>query len=139
VFPDDSAAVVVLTNQDAASAYDIIGRGIAQALFTRQDVTEKSHTQAARKIFTGLQKGTIDRSLFTTDANAYFDAQAIADFKSSLGSLGDPTVFVQQSESKRGGMTERSYRVIAGNRVLRVWTYEMPDGKLEQYQVAAAS
>jgi len=33
-------------------------------------------------------------------------------------------------------MTGRSYRVTFPNRVLRVWTFEMPDGKLEQYQVA---
>ena len=33
-------------------------------------------------------------------------------------------------------MTGRSYRVTFPGRVLRVWTFEMPDGKLEQYQVA---
>ena len=27
-------------------------------------------------------------------------------------------------------------RVTFPNRTIRVWTYEMPDGKLEQYQVA---
>jgi D-alanyl-D-alanine carboxypeptidase len=43
---------------------------------------------------------------------------------------------VQTRQSLRGGMTGRSYRVTFPNRVLRVWTFEMPDGKLEQYQVA---
>jgi hydroxyacyl-ACP dehydratase HTD2-like protein with hotdog domain len=33
-------------------------------------------------------------------------------------------------------MVYRSYRVTFPNQTLRVWTYEMPDGKLEQYQVA---
>ena len=33
-------------------------------------------------------------------------------------------------------MTGRSYDAKYGDRTLRVWTYEMPDGKLEQFQVA---
>jgi len=36
-------------------------------------------------------------------------------------------------------MIERVYRVTAGGRVLRVWTYELPNGQLEQYQVAPAT
>ncbi|MEO6865163.1 MAG: serine hydrolase, partial [Gemmatimonadaceae bacterium] len=74
--------------------------------------------------------------LFTVDANAYFDVSAMRDFASSLDSLGAPSGFVQTSQANRGGMIERSYRVTFPTRVLRVWTYEMPDGKLEQYQVA---
>ncbi len=83
-----------------------------------------------------MQKRTIDRSLFTSNANAYFSDQALKDFQSSLGPLGTPTGFAQTRTSLRGGMTYRSYRVTFPNRVLRVWTYEMPDGKLEEYQVA---
>jgi hypothetical protein len=37
---------------------------------------------------------------------------------------------------ERGGMTTRSWRVSCGDQMLRAWTYELPDGKLEQYQVA---
>ena len=83
-----------------------------------------------------MQHGTIDRSLFTADANDYFSNQAIGDFSSSLGPLGAPTSFVQTSQEGRGGMIERSYRVQFPTRVLHVWTYGMPDGKLEQFQVA---
>jgi len=36
-------------------------------------------------------------------------------------------------------MIERVYRVTCSGRVLRVWTYEMPNGQLEQYQVAPTS
>jgi len=96
----------------------------------------QSRTVRAHRIFEGLQHGTIDRSLFTADANAYFSAQALHDFQSGLGPLGTPTEFVQTGQAKRGGMLERSYRVTFPHRTLRVWTYEMPDGKLEQYQVA---
>jgi hypothetical protein len=45
---------------------------------------------------------------------------------------------VQTAQRERGGMLERVYRVGAGGRTLRVWTYEMPDGKIEQYQLSPA-
>jgi hypothetical protein len=34
-------------------------------------------------------------------------------------------------------MTARSFRIKAGPKTLRVSTFTMPDGKLEQFQVAA--
>ena len=136
VFPDDSAAVVVLTNQDAAPAASTIARGVSRILFNTQDAQTSMRTTQALKIFTGLQHGRIDRSLFTSDANAYFSKQALQDFKSSLGPLGSPESFIQTAQRERGGMLERVFRVVLKNRILRVWTYQMPDGKLEQYQVA---
>ena len=136
VFPDDSAAIVVLTNQDAAPASGAIANQIATALFATDDKLAASRTAQAKAIFEGLQRGTVDRSLFTSNANFYFSDQALKDFQSSLGPLGAPTGFVQTRTALRGGMTGRSYRVTFPNRVLRVWTFEMPDGKLEQYQVA---
>jgi CubicO group peptidase (beta-lactamase class C family) len=136
VFPDDSAAVVVLTNQMAASAAGSIARKVSHLFFKTQDNHTEMRTAQARKIFVGLQHGNIDRSLFTSDANAYFSNQALEDFQSSLGPLGEPKSFVQTSEHNRGGMLERSFRVVLPNRTLRVWTYQMPNGKLEQYQIA---
>ncbi len=136
LFPDDSAAVIVLTNQDAAPASGAIASQIARLLFTTEDALAASRTAQARAIFEGLQKGTIDRSLFTSNANGYFSDIALKDFASSLSPLGAPTGFVQISTSKRGGMTLRSYRATFSDRSLRVWTFETADGKLEQYQVA---
>ena len=136
VFPDDGAAVIVLTNQDAAPAASSIGRKISRLLFKTEDGETAMRTEQAREIFSGLQKGTLDRSLFTDDANFYFNKQALKDFKSSLDTLGEPVEFVQTGQHKRGGMLERSFRVEFNNITLRVWTYQMPDGKLEQYQIA---
>ncbi|MBS1788779.1 MAG: beta-lactamase family protein [Acidobacteria bacterium] len=136
VFPDDRAAVVVLTNQDAANASGLIASGIAPLLFTTSDSATPQKTAQARKIFEGLQQGKIDRSLFTDNANSYFSEQALKDFASSLSPLGAPQEFTQVNQGLRGGMTLRAYRVRFGQKTLRVWTYEMPDGKLEQYQVS---
>ncbi|HEY8793912.1 MAG TPA: serine hydrolase domain-containing protein [Gemmatimonadaceae bacterium] len=138
VYPDDSAAVVVLTNQDAAPASSLIAEGIGRTLFTTEDADTQKRTARARGIFDGLQHGTIDRSVLTPDASAYFSAQALTDFQTTLGPLGAPITFVQTAQRERGGMLERVYRVTFGRRALRVWTYEMPDGKLEQYQLAPA-
>jgi len=136
IFPDDSAAIVVLTNQDAGPASGAIAGQLANALFATEDAQTQARTARARGIFEGLQRGTIDRSLFTSDANAYFSTQALQDFQSTLGPLGPVTSFDQTSQQLRGGMLERVYRANVGGRVLRVWTYELPNGMLEQYQIA---
>ena len=138
VYPDDRTAVVVLTNQDAAAAAGPIGRGITPLLFEIADAATAMKVEQARKIFDGLQHGQIDRALFTSNANSYFTDQALQDFASSLGPLGTPQEFMQTRQTLRGGMTERVYRIRFSQKTLRAWTYEMPDGKLEQYMVAAA-
>jgi D-alanyl-D-alanine carboxypeptidase len=136
VFPDDRAAVVVLTNQDAAPASGNLAKRIATLLFSPQGSAAAAKTIQARGIFEGLQKNTIDRTFFTDNANGYFNEQTMKDFAASLGPLGPPQEFVQTREALRGGMTMRAYRVKFAKQTLRVWTYEMPDGKLEQYQVS---
>ena len=138
VYPDERAAVVVLTNLDATSASSEIAAKIGTHLFATTDPATPKATEQAQKIFEGLQRGQIDRSLFTSNANAYFSDVALKDFASSLGPLGKPQEFVQQAQSLRGGMTLRRYRVKFDKKTLRVWTFTMPDGKLEQYMVAAA-
>ncbi|HYL98804.1 MAG TPA: serine hydrolase domain-containing protein [Blastocatellia bacterium] len=137
VFPDDGMAVVVLTNQDPANAAPDIARRISTALFSGDRATRERKQQQARQIFVNLQKGEIERSLFTANANSYFTSQAVKDFASSLGPLGAPEEFVQASHEDRGGMSFRSYRVKYPDRTLDVWVREMPDGKIEQYQVKA--
>jgi D-alanyl-D-alanine carboxypeptidase len=137
IFPDDRAAVVVLTNQDAASAAGPIASGIASLLFGTTDPATSAKLEQAKKIFEGLQHGTVDRSLFTDNANSYFSEQALRDFAAGLGPLGTPQSFIQASQGLRGGMTLRVYIIRFPQKTLRAWTYEMPDGKLEQYQIAA--
>jgi len=137
IFPDDGVAIAVLTNQDAAEAAGRIAHGIAPLLLATDDPMTPQKLEQARKIFDGLQHGTIDRSLFTDNANSYFSEQALKDFASSLAPLGTPQEFNQVHEGLRGGMTLRVYRIKFAQKSLQAWTYEMPNGKLEQYQIAA--
>lgn len=137
VLPKDRLAIVVLTNQDAATAASRIGQRIAALLLQPVEPPGSSKEQQMRCIFRSLQRGKIDRSLFTVNANAYFDNQTIADYASSLGPLGEPRSFVLVQTENRGGMVYRSFRVLAAEKSLLVSTYELPDGKIDQYMVLA--
>ena len=140
VFPDDKAAVTVLTNEDASSAASALGHRIAPLVLGGAS-SAGAETAAAEKraldIFTGLQYGNLDRSQLTELCDAYFTAEAVQDFASSLKPLGVPSGIKQLAEEKRGGMTFRAFNVSFPNKQVRVTVYEEPDGKLEQYLVIA--
>ncbi|MEW9570193.1 serine hydrolase domain-containing protein [Rhodanobacter sp. Si-c] len=137
IFPDDRAAVVVLTNQDAVGAFGVIATGIAKAMFEVHDAASTKALAQARTIFTGLQHGKVDRSLFSANANSYFDATALRDYQTSLAPLGKPVSFTLRATRMRGGMQMRAYTVAFPKTKLSVSTYMLPDGKLEQYIVAS--
>jgi CubicO group peptidase (beta-lactamase class C family) len=135
VFPGDRAAIVVLTNEMATQAASMIADRVApMTLGIAASAPTKEEAQALA-IFNGLADGHIDRKLFTNYCNAYFDQQTIEDFATSLKPLGPPLSFKQTKEEARGGMIFRVFEVSFPDRELKVTTYEMPDGKLEQYLV----
>ena len=139
IYPDDRAAVVVLTNLDATGASSQTrepDRDRALSCRGRRRRTPSGRSRRPGAVFEGLQHGRIDRALFTANANAYFSEAALADFAAGLGPLGAPLEFEQANQSLRGGMTARSYRIRFASRTLRVTTFVMPDGRLEQYQIA---
>jgi D-alanyl-D-alanine carboxypeptidase len=141
VFPDDKAAVTVLTNEDASSAASALGRRIMPLVLSGAPgagVTSAEAAAAEKRaldIFTGLQDGKLDRSQLTALCDAYFTAEAVQDFASSLKPLGVPMSFKQVAEEKRGGMTFRVFNASFPGKQVRVTVYEEPDGKLEQYLV----
>jgi len=126
----------VLVNLDASPASGQIANRIATALFAAAATDTQRAVDQARAIFAGLQKGEVDRSLFTTNMNAYFTPQALADFASSLGPLGPAASVTQAGQSLRGGMVLRRFAIAAGGRNLGVTAFVMPDGKIEQFLVA---
>jgi len=90
-------------------------------------------------VFEELQHGTLDRSLFTANANSYFNAQVVSDFATGLKPLGAPKAFQEVRHRDRGGMTLRVYKVEFEKKSLNIWERDMPDGKIKQYQIFAAS
>jgi D-alanyl-D-alanine carboxypeptidase len=135
VLPDDKFAVAVLTNQDAVSAAAEIGRQLVNEFSS--NVSDPKQDALVRKVYDDLRKGKIDRSLFTSNANSYFTDQALKDYGSSLVALGDVQSFRQTSNSLRGGMTHMGYQVKFKEKTVGINIYQMPDGKFEQYLMAA--
>ena len=138
IYPDDSAAIVVFTNiyPGAAGAAGQIAERISSIIFARVDTSDGVARDQARRIYDGLARGTIDRSMFTAGANAYFTQEVLSDYAASLGPLGAPSDFTATSKSLRGGMMIRSYRIRAGTVVMDLTTMTLPDGKIDQYLVS---
>jgi CubicO group peptidase (beta-lactamase class C family) len=156
VFPAERAAVVVLTNGDSRAVIGIADY-IARCLFAPASVRETPEEMPqplaplqiakleaspeavkARGLFQALQKGELDRSLFTDNANAFFTRQALADFAASLAPLGPPAHLWQTFVEKRGSMVVRDFLATFPSRRLHVTILETPDGRLEQYLVVPA-
>ncbi|WP_263411115.1 serine hydrolase domain-containing protein [Terriglobus tenax] len=137
VFPEDKIAIAVLTNQEASSAASSIQRAIATAMIPGLAKTATVGPEAqAKTVLGGLQQGKIDRTLFTDNANFYFDKDAMDDFQTSLSPLGEIKTVVKSSESLRGGMTFRAFTVtFANGKEVTLTTFTTKDGKLEQFLI----
>lgn len=136
IFPDDRIAIAVFANMDAGAPAEITN-GIISLLFPKKsepDPDAPQKLEQARKIFDSLQHGTLDHSLFTEDANNYFNQQALQDFASSLNPLGNPQEFVPTEYSVANGLIFRDYRIKFANLTLVAHTVE-ERGKLEQYSI----
>jgi hypothetical protein len=131
VLIDDGVAAAVLTNHMAGGAGEMAQLTAA----TVADIKRSSEEEQAIAIYRGLQKGVIDRSLLAPNLNDYFNPPTVADYRDSLGPLGEPLTFRKTRESLRGGMTFREFRIVYPTQRLILTTYTYPDGKLEQYLV----
>ena len=141
VYPDDRAAIVVFTNiyPGASGAPDQIAERIANVIFAPAGREAESARALARRMYDGLAQGTIDRTLLTPAAGAYFTQEVLSDFATSLAPLGPPTAFATIGDALRGGMHVRSYRIRAGNVAMTLTTLTLPDGRLEQYILSRAN
>ena len=136
VWLDQKAAIVVLANRDGSDAPAMITAQIGSLLLTEADDPEAAaQLQQARRIFTELQEGRIDRALLSEDADAYFTAQVLQDAAASLKPLGEADTFRQTSVELRGGMTYRHYAIGFKSQSLHLSTFTTPSGKLAQYLI----
>jgi len=133
VYPDDKAAVVVLTNTIAGSPQNMIADRLTEIVLPADPVDARM-----RGLFVTLQQGKPDRSAFTSNFNAWLDPRAAAEFARTLGPLGAPDLFHRTGAFDRGGMKAYDYKVVAGGRPLRLSVFIRPDGKVEQFLVSKA-
>jgi D-alanyl-D-alanine carboxypeptidase len=139
VYPEEKAAVAVLTNEVASSAAREIADSVS-ALVLAKPATGALEADAFAprlgQILAGLQHGKIDRSLFTADCNAYFDQDVLDDFALTLGRLGTITGVSKVRTALRGGMTFELYHVAySQGTTIIVSLYLEPDGRIEQLLV----
>jgi CubicO group peptidase (beta-lactamase class C family) len=137
IYPDNGVALVVMTNEDATDASGTIADALADLLVTGDSATDAPTTAGARDLLRGLQAGSVDRKRLTANAASYFTPQALEDFRTSLGSLGEPKSFILKKSGDRGGFATRVYEAAFSERTLRIVVRSTADGLIEQYTVSA--
>ena len=136
IYPTRKAAVVVLSNEDGVTMVSSLSRAIATtALLPERKEPSDKDTARVRSVLEGLQRGTIDRALFSANANSYFNAQALEDYRKSLAASGKLKTVTAAGENLRGGMTHRTYRAEFDKKTVTLNIYLLEDGKFEQFMV----
>ncbi len=138
IFPTRGAAVTVLSNQDDISLIGPVAQLIARYILepeTRVEPEAATPEELAevRGMIEGLQQGTIDRSLLTSNLNFYFTAQALRDIQTSFAPLGKLQNVTRERQQLRGGMTFRAYHAEFEKKTLTFTVYLTPDHYYEQF------
>jgi D-alanyl-D-alanine carboxypeptidase len=136
LYPDQRAAIVVLTNSDAADAATAISDKLRDLVFESVSPVDSARRQEARRVFEGLRQGKLDRTLLSENANAYFTAETVHDIARGTVPLGPVKSFDLLRTGTRGGMDVRVYEIKLAKRELELVTRSLPDGKLEQYMIS---
>lgn len=133
IYPDDGAAIVVLTNTSATPSVSHIADRLAYLVLPPTPTDAR-----ARALFAGLQHGTPDRQVLTPKFSAFLDARRLGYYAASLGRLGRLDSLVLQSEDEADGVTTRRYEASAGGRRLSIVWEELPDGRTDDFAVQPA-
>jgi hypothetical protein len=137
IYPDQRAAIVVLTNSDAADAAAAIADKLRDLVFESVSPLDTARREEARRIFEGLRQGKLDRTLLSDNANDYFTPETVHDIALGIAPLGPIKTFKLVSTGTRGGMDVRVYEIKLTKRELELVTRSLPDGKVEQYLISA--
>ena len=136
LLPSRNGAVIVLSNQDVVNMVGPLARQISTLVFVpEQQTPSAADTHRVQAILEGLEKGRIDRALFSDNANTYFSDVALRDCKASLTPLGKLKSVTAVSENLRGGMTHRTYRAQFARKTVTLNIYLLADGKYEQFLI----
>jgi D-alanyl-D-alanine carboxypeptidase len=132
MFPAQKIAVIAFTNNDWADPGTVAQR---LAFVVLPPLPAEGR---ARKVFEDFRAGTIDRSLFTENGNAFLTPAVLADQQAGLAAFGPPRLMELESESSRGGLRTRNWKITTAKVVLSVVERGYPDGKLEQFMISKA-
>lgn len=141
VWPDDRAAVVVLTNAGFSDATETLTEAIGKVILPARasaETGEAARLDDIRAEFAALVAGRFVAQHFTADAQGYFTAAARADFRRSLSALGPcHGLAADRAPRLRGGFVNRNFTVTCGKTALTLVTYAEPGvhGRWEQIMV----
>ena len=137
IYPDQRAAIVVLTNSDAADAATAISNKLREVVFRSVSPVDATRREEARRIFDGLRQCKLDRTVLSENATEYFTPETVQDICRGIAPLGPVKSFELVASGTRGGMDFRVYEIKLAKRELELVTRSLPDGKLEQYMISA--
>lgn len=136
IYPDDSAAVVVLVNASyGASPEAQIANGLEQMVIPAAagPPPPVSPEQLAALLYRQIMAGSLDRTRLTPDASAYLSGPPLADYRRSFEGLGLPLASIPlHSESTRGVET-RSWVLVWPSAKLVVTLRVEQDGKVSEF------
>ena len=140
VYPDQRAAVVVMTNSWSGDANRRIARGLAEIILppASQDASTIARSSRVRLLFDQLRAGKPERRLLTANASHYFNPEVIGDFRSSLAPLGNPIAMEPTGPATlRGGFVIQGFAIRYPGRTLSLSTFTEPgpDGRIEQFLI----
>jgi CubicO group peptidase (beta-lactamase class C family) len=142
VWPDDRAAVVVLTNAGFADVQSTLTDAIGKVILphaVQAETGEAPRLADARAEWKALAAGHLIAGHFTDDARAYFTPQAVADYHHSLARLGPCSGFVARSKPRlRGGFVNSNFTVTCHGKDFTVITYAErgAKGRWEQFLIS---
>jgi D-alanyl-D-alanine carboxypeptidase len=154
IYPDDGAAVVVMTNADFGNAQDEIADEIEHVVLDlppparrdprrpRPNIDESIRPQdraLARQLVVQLAGGTLDRRRLAPDADAYFSPTVVADYHDSLASLGPLAAFERLQSARIGGQDTSVYRLMWAREWLVAILRLDPDGRIASFKIYAPS
>jgi CubicO group peptidase (beta-lactamase class C family) len=131
IYPDQSLAIVVLTNTNVTSTYLKIANELIYLLMP-PSIDEK----LAQTIFVGLESGNLDETALSPDLKQYLTPMKLRECRSSLTPLGAVESFSLAHTQTIDGLTTTEYDVIAGGQKLRLHLLFLPNHKIEDVAIS---
>lgn len=134
IYPDDEAAIVVLTNTSATLSFAHIADRIAFLVLKPTPADAR-----AGALFAALRNGRVDGAHLTPEFATYLTAERLGTYHASLSHLGGLTSLVLESEGSADGVTTRRYDATAGERRLSIVWEELANGRTDDFAIQSAT
>jgi D-alanyl-D-alanine carboxypeptidase len=137
--PRTRSAVVVLSNRDDTSPWDLVME-IASLLGKEHQpaplkIEGPSDEQVAKELLAAFQSGQVDRSRLGDDFNVFLTEGKLQGASTRLRPLGAPTDVRVEGAHERGGMEATTVHLTFATMKLKAVMYRSVDGKVQQFLI----